>query len=103
MSWTVNFAVLTGSSLMALKGTPVVTGTGAPLYIKVASATVNGLNGFWIGTLSPKGLKGAPFGSVNASGLNGVAESAPSKKERVYLKSANTVKHLSQMSRVKEP
>ena len=38
-------------SLMPRKKTPVVMGTGTPLITKVASATVNGLNGFEIGTL----------------------------------------------------
>ena len=79
---------------------PVVTGVPSG---KVASATVKGLNGFAIGTLMPLGLKTAPFGCLNGSGENPVAAQARSKNERVYLKSANTVKYLSQMSRVKEP
>src|SRR6266436_8137702 len=97
--------VLTPVSLMARKWTPVVTGIpakGVPVG-KVASATVNGLNGFCIGTLMPKRLKPLPFDCLNGSGSNGVAAMAASKNERVYLKSANTVKYLSQMSRVKEP
>ena len=44
---------------MARKRTPVVTGIpakGVPVG-NVVSATVNGLNGFCIGTLMPTGLK----------------------------------------------
>src|SRR6266496_8477 len=88
---------------MARNPTPVVTGTGIPLMSRVTSATVNGLNGFWIGTLIPAGLKGVPSGCLNGSGENGVAAWAPSKNERVYLKSANSTRYLSQISRVNEP
>src|ERR1700747_3499682 len=97
ISWKVVFSVLTIWSLMARKRTPVVIGTGTPLMSKVASATVNGLNGFWIGTLMPVGLNSKPLGCLNASGANGVAAKAESKNERVYLKSANAVRHLSQI------
>src|SRR5437588_10450747 len=100
MSWNVFLDVLTAASLMERKPTPVLTGVPSG---KVASATVKGLNGFWIGTLIPMGLKVSPFGCLNASGLNGVAARAASKNERVYLKSANTSRYLSQISRVKEP
>src|SRR5438045_1606179 len=86
--------------LMPRKPTPVVTGVPPG---KVVSATVKGLNGFAIGTLMPLELKAAPFGCLNGSGANPVAAPAKSKNERVYLKSANTVKYLSQLSRVKEP
>src|SRR6266446_7573804 len=102
MSWKVVLDVLTRSSLIARKRTPVVIGIATPSWIKVASATVNGLNAFWIGTLIPVGLNSVPFDCLNASGTNGVAARAASKNERVYLKSANTVKYLSQISRVKE-
>src|SRR6478672_12032114 len=100
MSRNVVLDVVTPVSLRARKPTPVVTGVPSG---KVASATVNGLNGFAIGTLMPAGLKASPFGCVNGSGKNPVAAPAPSKNERVYLKSANIVKYLSQISRVKEP
>src|SRR5437762_2317343 len=100
MSRNVVLAVLTIVSLIARKRTPVVT--GVPLG-KVASASVKGLNGFAIGTLIPIGLKESSFGCLNASESNGVAAWTASKNERVYLKSANTVKYLSQISRVKEP
>src|SRR6266576_5288746 len=99
MSWNVVLDVVTPVSLSPLKPTPVVTGVPSD---KVASATVKGLNGFAIGTLMPLGLKAAPCGCLNGSGKNPVAAPAPSKNERVYLKSANTVKYLSQRSRVKE-
>src|SRR5439155_14071389 len=100
ISWKVVLNVLTAVSLMARKATPVVTGVPSG---KVASATVKGLNGFAIGTLMPSGLKASPFGCLNGSGENPAAAPAPSKNERVYLKSAKTVKYLSQISRVKEP
>src|SRR5437763_12523217 len=100
MSWNVVLLVVTGMSLTARKLTPVVTGVPSG---KVASATVKGLNGFAIGTLMPSGLKASPFAFLNGSGKSPVAAPAPSKNERVYLKSAKTVKHLSQISRVKEP
>src|SRR5262249_33471315 len=100
MSWTVVLAVAPPVSLMPRKPTPVVTGVPSG---KVASATLKGLNGFAIGTLMPLGLKGLPFGCLNGSGENPTAALAPSKNERVYLKSANTVKYLSQISRLKEP
>src|SRR5205823_12431320 len=99
MSWNVVLLVVTGMSLTARKLTPVVTGVPSG---KVASATVKGLNGFAIGTLMPAGLKASPFGCLNGSDAEGAAPAA-SKNERVYLKSANTVKYLSQISRVKEP
>src|SRR5262245_13135555 len=100
MSRNVVLAVTPPVSLMPLKPTPVVTGVPSG---KVVSATVKGLNGFCIGTLMPLELKGAPFGCLNGSGKNPVAAPAKSKNERVYLKSANTVKYLSQISRAKEP
>src|SRR5436190_24366130 len=99
MSRNVVLAVLTIVSLIARKRTPVVTGVPSG---KVVSATVKGLNGFAIGTLIPSGLKASPFGCLNGSEAEGAAP-AKSKNERVYLKSANTVKYLSQISRVKEP
>src|SRR5215471_13615393 len=100
MSWNVVLAVAADVSLMPRKPTPVVTGVPSG---KVVSATVKGLNGFAIGTLMPLGLNGAPSGCLNGSGENPVAAPVPPKNERVYLKSANTVKDLSQISRVKEP
>src|SRR5437762_14369166 len=100
MSLKVVLNVLTAVSLMPRKATPVRTGVPSGT---VASATVNGLNGFCIGTLMPKGLTASPFGCLNGSGTNGVAAAAASKNERVYLKSANTARYLSQISRVKEP
>src|SRR2546430_2031655 len=103
MSRNVVLNVLTALSLMARKATPVVTGTRDPAKVSVLSATVKGLNGFWIGTLIPLGLKGRPSLSLNGSTSSGVAAWAASKNERVYLKSANTSKYLSQISRVKEP
>src|SRR6266480_3931940 len=90
---------------------PVVSGTGAPLITRVVSPTVNGLNGFWIGTLMPNGPVGPtavngvpsiPLNPWNGSGVNGTAASDESKNERAYLKSANTVRYLSQISRVNE-
>ena len=39
----------------------------------------------------------------NGSGVNGTAASVESKYEREYLKSPNTVRYLSQMSRTNEP
>src|SRR5438094_9077310 len=105
MSRNVVLDVAPPVSLMPLKSTPVVTGTpavGVPAG-KVVSASVKGLNGFAIGTLIPSGLNASPFGCLNGSGENPVAAPAASKNERVYLKSANTVKYLSQISRVKEP
>src|SRR5438045_4268314 len=100
MSWNVILDVDPPVSLMPRKPTPVVTGVPSG---KVASASVKGLNGFAIGTLMPAGLKASPFGFLNGSGENAVAAPAASKNERVNLKSANTVKYLSQISRVKEP
>src|SRR5258708_40200627 len=99
MSWNVVLDVAPPVSLSPRKLTPVVTGVPSG---KVASGTVKGLNGFAIGTLMPLELKAAPF-FLNGSGENPVAAPAKSKNERVYLKSANTVKYLSQISRVKEP
>src|SRR6266566_3834585 len=100
MSRKVVLDVLTPVSLIPRKPTPVVTGVPSG---KVASGCVKGLNGFAIGTLMPSGLKAAPFVCLNGSGKNPVAAPTPSKNERVYLKSANTVKYLSLVSRVKEP
>src|SRR5438034_10029644 len=106
-SWYVNFSCRGPVSLMPRNRTPVVTGRPEPSGKKfgiVASATVNGLNGFVSGTLMPLGLKKVlvtPF--LNGSGVNGTAASDASKYERAYLKSANTVRYLSHMSRVNEP
>jgi hypothetical protein len=84
-----------------------VTGSPDPSGKKfgiVASATVNGLNGLVIGTLMPLGLKKALVpGALNGSGVNGTAARDASKYERAYLKSPNTVRYFSQISRVKEP
>ena len=66
--------------------TPVVTGLGTPLISRVASATVNGLNGFEIGTLMPVRLNPTLVpGFLNGSGVNGTAASDASKNERAYL------------------
>src|SRR2546423_7264889 len=81
--------------------TPVVTGTpalGEPGG-NTASGTVKGLNGFEIGTLMPAALKPVPNAVWKGSGVNGVGARAALKNERVYLKSANTVRYLSQISR----
>src|SRR5215469_268684 len=87
--------------------TPVVTGRPRPSGKKfgiVASAIVNGLNGFEIGTLILKGLKPILVpGILNGSGTRGTAVRDASKNERTYLKSANTVRYLSHRSRVNEP
>src|SRR5436190_24243081 len=92
--------------------TPVVTGrlpvglpgVGGKKRGRVASATVNGLNGFVSGTLMAVGLENALVpGVLNGSGVNGTAAGDASKYERAYLKSPNTVRYLSQISRVKEP
>src|SRR5262245_23847561 len=89
---------------MARNRTPVVIGTGTPLISKVASASVNGLNGFEIGTLMPERLNGKSVpGILNGSVVKGVAASAESKYERVYLKSANNTRYLSHRSRIDEP
>ena len=88
---------------MARNRTPVVTGTGKPLNVKVASATVNGLNGFEIGTLMPIELKGVPSEFLNGSGVNGTAAKEESKSDRTILKSANTTSYLSHMSRMNDP
>src|SRR6266513_2037954 len=81
--------------------TPVVTGRPEPSGKKfgiVASATVNGLNALTIGTLMPLGLKFRLLsGILNGSAFNGTAASDPSKNERTYLKSANSVRYLSQI------
>src|SRR5216117_1938967 len=90
---------------------PVVIGTDVPLITRVVSPTVNGLNGFAIGTLMPNGPVGpkgysvpsVPFNPWNGSGVNGTAASDESKYEREDLKSANTVRYLSHRSRVNEP
>src|SRR4029434_10283259 len=87
--------------------TPIVTGRPLPSGKKfgiVASATVNGLNGFEIGTLMAKRLKPMLVpGILNGSVANGTAARDASKNERTYLKSANSVRYLSHTSRVKEP
>ena len=87
--------------------TPVVTGRPDPSGKKfgiVASATVNGLNAFDNGTLMPEALKNELVpGFLNGSGVNGTAAREASKNDRETLKSANTVRYLSHMSRVKEP
>ena len=65
---------------------------------------MKGLNGFWIGTLMPLGLKPMLVpGILKGSGENGTGASDVSKNERTYLKSPNTVRYLSHRSRVKEP
>src|SRR5215813_8255336 len=97
---------------MPRKRTPVVTGS-PPVGLSgvggkkpgiVASATVNGLNGFESGTLMPLGLKKELVpGFLNGSGVNGTAASEELKNDRATLKSPNTVRYLSQISRVKEP
>src|SRR6266545_7830076 len=98
------FTLLTPVSLMPRNRTPVVIGVGMPLITRVVSPTVKGLNGFWIGTLIPVGLKNVLVpGVLNGSGANGTAASDESKNERAYLKSANTVRYLSHRSRVNEP
>ena len=89
---------------MPRKKTLVVTGTGTPLITKVASGTVNGLNGLEIGTLMRREAKAhASAWDVNGSGPNGTAAKEGSKNERTYLKSANSTRYLSHRSRVKEP
>src|SRR5437773_6971676 len=97
---------------MPRKRTPVVTGRppvglsglGGKKFGIVLSATVNGLNGFVIGTLMPLGLKNVPvFPLWNGSGVNGTAAREASKNERASLKSINTERYFSQMSRVNEP
>src|SRR5438034_6545188 len=94
-------------SLIPRNRTPVVTGRPEPSGKKfgiVASATVNGLNGFVIGTLMPVGLKNALVpGVLNGSGVNGAAARDASKYERAYLKAEKTDRYFSQMSRVNEP
>src|SRR6266403_404162 len=99
-----NFSCLGPVSLSPRKETPVVTGIPTPLTITVLSGTVNGLNGFEIGTLMPKELKPmlVPV-TLNGSGANGTAARDALKNERTYLKSANTVRYLSHRSRVNEP
>src|SRR5215831_18769666 len=89
--------------------TPVVTGRPDPSGKKfgiVAFATVNGfhaLNGK-MGTLMPVGLKKLLVpGFLNGSGVKGTAARDESKNERAYLKSPNTVRYLSHISRVNEP
>ena len=94
-------------SLIPRNFTPVVTGTAVPSgEIQVSSATVNGLNGLLRGTLIPLEAPLSPTaapGFLNASGVNGTAARDASKNERVYLKSVNTVRYLSQRSRENEP
>src|SRR5215831_4194280 len=96
-------------SLMPRNRTPVVTGRPLPSGKKfgiVASATVNGLNGFWIGTLMPNGVGVKPMlvpGILNGSGTNRTVARDASKNERTNLKSVNSVRYLSHRSRVKEP
>ena len=71
---------------------------------RVVSPTVNGLNGFEIGTLIPEGLNPTLVpGVLNGSGVNGAAARDESKKDRAILKSANIVRYLSHRSRVNEP
>src|SRR4030095_11780771 len=84
---------------------PVLTVSPALAVLggKVVSATVNGLNGFVNGTLMPTGLNPIPCASWNGSGVKGVGARAALKNDRVYLKSANTVRYLSHRSRVNEP
>src|SRR5262245_9474147 len=94
-------------SLIPRYRTPVVTGRPLPSGKKfgiVASATVNGLNGFEIGTLIPSGLKPTLNpGTLNGSGTNGTAARDESKYVRTNLKSANSVRYLSHRSRTYEP
>src|SRR4029077_21207836 len=101
------FSCLGPVSLIPRNRTPVVTGRPEPSGKKfgiVASATVNGLNGFWIGTLMPPGLKLLLVpGILNGSSANGTAAAEASKNERTYLKSPNTVRYLSHRSRTNEP
>ena len=48
---------------------------------------MNGLNGFWIGTLMPEGLKPTLVpGTLNGSGTNGTAARDASKNERDIFK-----------------
>src|SRR2546430_13160158 len=107
VSQYVKCSLLCPVSLMPRNRTPVVTGRPLPSEKKfgiVASATVNGLNGFEIGTLIPAGLKPTLVpGILNASGTNGTAARDESKNERTSLKSANTVRYFSHISRTKEP
>src|SRR6266550_3338904 len=99
-----NFSLLGPVSLRPRNRTPVVIGIGVPLMTRVVSPTVKGLNGFWIGTLIPVGLKNELVpGAWNGSGVNGTAASDASKYDRAYLKSANIVRYLSHRSRVNEP
>src|SRR5439155_22665503 len=91
------------ASLMPRKKTLCVTGTGTPLITKVASGTVNGLNGLEIGTLMLGRLKPTPVPwDANGSGPNCTAAKEGSKNERTYLKSANSTRYLSHRSRVNE-
>src|SRR6516165_918068 len=87
--------------------TPVVTGRPDPSGKKfgiVAFPTVNGLKALTIGTLIPVGLNAMLVpGILNGSGVNGTAAREESKNDRATLKSVNTVRYLSQMSRVNEP
>src|SRR5512132_20535 len=95
VSWYVKCSLLLPVSLIPRNRTPVVTGRPEPSGKKfgiVASATVNGFHAFTIGTLAPLGPKFPP----NGSGVDGTAAADASKNERTYLKSANTVRYLSQ-------
>src|SRR5206468_11714645 len=102
-----NFSLLGTVSLTERNLTPVTTGRPDPSGKKfaiVAFATVNGLNALTIGTLMPNGLNPTLVpGMWNGSGSNGSAASDASKNERATLKSANTVRYLSQISRKKDP
>src|SRR5262249_53754806 len=103
----VKCSLLLPVSLMPRNRTPVVTGRPLPSGKKfgiVASATVNGLNGFEIGTLMPLALNPTVNpGLLNGSGANGTAASDESKNVRTNLKSANNVRYLSQGARANEP
>src|SRR5262249_51933127 len=107
MSWYVKCSLLVPVSLIPRNRTPVVTGRPDPSGKKfaiVASATVNGLNAFWIGTLMPDGVNPTFVpGILNGSGTNGTAARDEPQNERTNLKSANSVRYLSHRSRVKEP
>ena len=81
-----NFSCLGPVSLRPRNTTEVVTGRPRPLGKKfgiVASAAVKGLNGFWIGTLIPNGLKLMFMpGVLNGSGIKNTGARDASKNER---------------------
>src|SRR5207302_8249104 len=83
---------------------PTLVVTGRPLpsgkkFGMVASATVNGLNAFEIGTLILKRLKLMLVpGTLNGSEIKGTGARDASKNDRTYLKSANTVRYLSHIA-----